>query len=158
MSNSLTPADLQRITAYCEAATTRPLRINRFDQDDGEIVYQIQADDESGYVLCSFGDADNPKAKQDAEFEVQARLDLPRAVATLLGMWTKLSLEESAITSMLLTIGGMVEGLPTQRINFLQRLRQLVVAEQERDALSEAIRKHNETEPWSHRLVISGDS
>lgn len=44
---------------------------------------------------------------------------------------------ESNLTSMLLTIGGTVEGQPTSRVNFLQRLRQLVAIEAEVARLQE---------------------
>jgi len=41
--------------------------------------------------------------------------------------------KESTISSVISIIGGVVEGMPTSRVNFLQRLRELITAEAERD-------------------------
>ena len=81
MTELISPADLDRWEAMCKAATQRPLRVNRFDEEDGEITYQIQADDGTGYVLCSFGDVDNPRALHDAAFDVESRTAFPRLLA-----------------------------------------------------------------------------
>ena len=49
-------------------------------------------------------------------------------------------IKESTIMSVVYTAGGLVEGMPTSRVNFLQRIRALVEAERERDAANELLK------------------
>lgn len=66
---------------------------------------------------------------------------------------------ESLVMTVVDTIGGQVEGLPTQSINYLQRLRELVMAEARLTAATEAagrlrgaLKQYGRHRPGCHRL------
>ena len=84
----LTPADLPRITAYCEAATEGPWEMTAPYYQHGHVgIIAPQADDGNGdHIILWDGYLDI----HDAVFIETARLDLPRAIATLEAAWEDL--------------------------------------------------------------------
>lgn len=74
-----TKEDLLRMRKVQAKATPGPCQVNRFDEDDGTISYQVQQT-KTGVVLCEFPDitSPNPRAKHDATFDASARTDWRR--------------------------------------------------------------------------------
>ena len=73
---------LDAIEARVKAATHSIKDVIRFDNDSGEIDYQV-AGGKPYVVFCQFGDFDNPKAKADAHLFAHAHTDLGRLCEAL---------------------------------------------------------------------------
>lgn len=75
-----TTALLSQVRARLAAATPGPKEVIRFDNNSGEIDYQV-AGGKPYIILCQFGDFDNPKAKADAHLLAHAPTDLAKLLA-----------------------------------------------------------------------------
>lgn len=71
---------LDALEAAHRRATKGRYFINRYDNSDGSITWQVQSENESSDVIANFVDRDAPRAKQDAEFHVAAHRDLPALI------------------------------------------------------------------------------
>lgn len=73
---------MNEIEKRAKAATAGEIDVHRFDNEDGSISYQLQAD--AGVVLGYVIDRDgNTRAKFDAEFFAHAREDVLALIARI---------------------------------------------------------------------------
>lgn len=74
----MTEEELFAIELRVQRCTPGPCEVNRIDEDNGEITYQVQSlfPITTGKVLGTYCDFDNPRAKFDAEFEANSRTDV----------------------------------------------------------------------------------
>lgn len=101
--NDETKAFVEACEQRASMATSGPIDIHRYDNDGGDIRYQLQQSpsapvkDADGccQVITDFSDLDNPKARNDAEFYAHARTDLPQALRII----REQDAENSALTN-----------------------------------------------------------
>lgn len=66
--------DLDAIARVAQTSTPGPIFVNRFDEDDGSVQYQLQTNGNGDIVLgYTLDDDGNARAKQDAELWATAR-------------------------------------------------------------------------------------
>lgn len=75
----MTPEQLAEIEKRLAAATPGPIDVHRYDNDGGDISFQLQA--RTGTVICSTNDYDNPRAKADAHLYAHAPADITALLA-----------------------------------------------------------------------------
>ena len=86
---NLTLADADRIEAYCEAATPKPWGYDGVSYTIGPFRHMLRKD--------GLGMSD-----QDAAFICEARLDLPRAIATLRRVWKRVDVVEAQVVDLVI--------------------------------------------------------
>lgn len=69
----LTLEDLERLSAIESRATRGPWAIRRYDNDGGEINWQVQQEPAPAEVIVNNDDACNPNAKADSALIAEAR-------------------------------------------------------------------------------------
>jgi DNA polymerase III epsilon subunit-like protein len=80
---SVTEEELAEIERRCAEATPGPWQVNRFDNDGGEINWQVQQVPRPSEVIANVTDDEPKRAKHDAAFVAHAREDLPAAIAEI---------------------------------------------------------------------------
>jgi len=71
----MTNDELIRLLALCESATSGGINVHRFDENAGEIRYQLQSTTNLHVLGCA-DDYDNPRAKHDAALWSVARTQM----------------------------------------------------------------------------------
>lgn len=87
-------------------------------------------ENETGGAECAACEVEKPRSTLRAELEAERKEhDLAGRLAK--GWMEKYEASEALLTTVVNIIGGEVEGAPTHRVNFLQRLRELVQREKD---------------------------
>jgi hypothetical protein len=100
--------DLDAIERRTVGPTRGPFDIHRYDNDGGDIRYQLQQsdsafpkdDDGINIVLIGFSDIDLPNAKQNAEFYAHALMDVIALCAELRRAWVTIVAQGATIAKL----------------------------------------------------------
>lgn len=102
-------AKANEAAAIAEKATCGPIDVHRYDNDGGDIRWQLQQSDRAAVkdaegiavVLTDFSDLDNPNARNDATFYAHARTSNPDLAARVLALVKMVRERDERIEAML---------------------------------------------------------